>query len=282
MRQPLRLIRLGRQASLALPIWALLSLHGLAAEAEETSYADRAKGTIQHLMSARPFTAESGCDGTAKCDGLVAQLRSGAYSVIEPVEASDRPDMPTYLQARKKCAKLDPVHITMSHRKFTATRNFAMYRLDAARPSKKAEGILVFRAQDYLSEGDRHLQSTESDDDAAAPLPGTFFAFDPRNCRLLTVATAENGTHFAKHNEIAANDHVSELIKLDGRYFVVNLVPIAGPRQPKETWWYSLSLWDLGLPAAGGGTAHPHVYTFGYKPSKPADVALGDGVTKRY
>lgn len=240
------------------------------ARAEEPSYAERAKATILELLAGRAFKAESGCERGEACTALLARLQAGDFAVIEPVQSSDRPDMPIYLAARKKCAGIDPVRIVLSHHTFRATRDFAIYRLDAPRWPRVGESVLVFRAGDYLMTGE--VGRAAVDGEAPMLLPGSFAAFGLRSCRFLATAPAEDGEHFARHNDIAAGDHASELIKLGERYLVLNLVPIAGPRQPKTTWWYSLGLWDLGL-AAPDLRRERHVYTFGYKPASGGDFS---------
>jgi hypothetical protein len=259
-----------RPAALALALSLALSPALGTARAEEMSYAERAKATILDLLAGRDFKPESGCGQGEACAALLAHLQAGEFAVIEPAQSSDRPDMPIYLAARKKCAGIDPVRIVLAHRTFRATRDFAIYRLDAPRWPRVGESVLVFRAADYLMTGE--IGRTAAGGEAPMLLPGSFAAFGLRSCRFLATAPAEDGERFARHNEVAAADHASELIKLGERYLVLNLVPIAGPRQPKATWWYSLGLWDLGL-AAPDLRRERHVYTFGYKPVSAGDFS---------
>lgn len=255
---------------------ALVPLFVAAARAEEPAYAERAKATILGLIAGRAFKPESGCERGEACAALLARLHAGDFTVIEPMQSSERPDMPIYLAARKKCAGIDPVRIVISHHTFKATRDFAIYRLEAPRWPRVGESVLVFRAGDYLLTDDRRRETVEGE--APMLLPGSFAAFGLRSCRFLATAPAEDGERFARHNEIAAEDHASELIKLGERYLVLNLVPIAGPRQPKATWWYSLGLWDLGL-AATDLRRERHVYTFGYKPGSGEDFSKAETPT---
>jgi len=141
------------------------------------------------------------------------------------------------------------------------------YRLDLPQRGRGGE-ILVFRAQHYvLLDGRRG--AVASADGSETLLPGTFIAMGVPNCRLLATARAEDGDWFAKHNIVEDGDHASELLRLDGRYIVLNLTPIAAPRQPKPNWWYMLELWDLGAHADADLRQQRHVYSFGYRPSVP-------------
>jgi hypothetical protein len=250
---------------------ALLAIPAGAARADATgAYADRVRATIAHLLQGRDYAPEEGCDGGATCAALLARLRAGDFTVVAPAESSDRPDMPSYLRERKRCPGLDPLRITAAHRVYAATRGFAVYRLQLPGRGRRADEILVFRAEHYVPlERGRTLAA-----DQTALLPGTFVAVAASGCRLLASARAVDGDWLAKHNAIDDDDHASELIEMGGRYFVLNLAPIAGPRQPKPSWWYALELWDLG-PRAGADRVHQRrVFTFGYKPGAvPSDVS---------
>jgi hypothetical protein len=238
---------------------------GAAGAGEAPSYADRAKTVIAGLLAGRDFTPETGCNAGAPCAALLARLRAGDFSVVVPAERSDRPDMPSYLRERRQCPGLDPARVTVAHRIFAATRNFAAYRLDPAREGRRhGEEILVFRAQHYVGLGGH--RGAAAADEPAAFLPGTFVAIGLPSCRFLATAQAEDGDWFAKHNAVEDGDHASELLWLDGRYVVLNLAPIAAPRQPKASWWYMLELWDLGAHADADLRRQRRVYAYGYKP----------------
>jgi hypothetical protein len=259
--------------SLGLAVGLLASPLAPAVADEAPAYGSRAKATIMQLVAGREFKAESGCDRSEPCASLLARLRTGDFAVVEPAERSDRPDMPSYLKARKRCPKLDLARVVAAHRTFTATRSFAIYRLDLPRPAKGSDEVLIFRAQHYVMlEGKG--PAAEDGDESVAFWPGNFVAFGVPSCRFLSIALAEDGDRFAKHNALDDTDYASELLKLGDRYFVVNLDPIAGPHQAKETWWYALQLWDLGTHADADRRKQRHVYSFGYKPTA---TSLGDG-----
>jgi hypothetical protein len=241
---------------------AMLPLAGAAA-GEAPGYAERAKAVIAGLLTGRDFTPETGCGGEAPCAGLLARLRAGDFTVMAPAESSDRPDLPSYLRLRKRCPGIDPARVTVAHHTFSATRNFAAYRLDGPRPQRKGEEILVFRAQHFVV---RDGAAAE----AVTLLPGTFVAVSLPGCRMLATARSEEGDWFAKHNEVEETDHASELLRLDGRYVVLNIVPVAAPRQPKSSWWYTLELWDLGAHADADRRHERRVYAFRYKPGAAA------------
>jgi hypothetical protein len=251
----------------------LLALPPAPAMADEAAYGSRAKDTIMQLVAGREFKAESGCDRSEPCASLLARLRTGDFDVVEPAERSDRPDMPSYLKARKRCPRLDLAHVVAAHRRFTATRNFAIYRLDLPpRPAKGGEEVLIFRAQHYVMLEGKGL-AAEDGDESVAFWPGNFVAIGVPSCRFLSIALAEDGDRFAKHNAVDDTDYASELLKLGDRYFVLNLDPIAGPHQAKETWWYALQLWDLGTHGDADRRKQRHLYSFGYKPTA---TSLGD------
>lgn len=246
---------------------ALVAAPLAGSEADEApSYAERTKTVILGLLSGRDFAPEAGCEPAAPCMALLARLRAGDFAVVEPVERSDRPDMPSYLRTRKQCPRLDPARITAGHRVFAATRNFAAYRLDAPQRGRRGDEILVFRAQHYILLDGRRGAAASADGPETL-LPGTFMAVSVPSCRLLAAARAEDGDWFAKHNVVEDGDHASELLRVDGRYVVLNLAPIAAPRQPKPNWWYMLELWDLGARADADLRQQRRVYSFGYKPA---------------
>jgi len=227
------------------------------------SYGDRAKSIILQLLSSRAFEPERGCDWPAPCGRLLSDLREGKFAVVEPIERSNRPDMPSYLALRRRCPSLDLAHVKTAHRIFTATRNFAIYRLDASRSA--APEILIFHAQHYVALGSCGPDAA-SGSGPTAPWPGAFMAIRLRGCRMVSTAISEDGDHFARHNTVEDADYASELVKMGDRYFVLNLVPIAGVKEPKETWWYRLELWDLGPRADADLRRQRRVYSFGAKP----------------
>lgn len=267
----------------ARPAWTALALAAAlmltpAADAADAAadashaYADHAKATIAQLLNGRAFKPEGGCGEGADCAALLAKLRQGDFAVIEPVERSDRPDMPSYLHLRKRCRGLDPLAITVAHRPYAATRDFAVYRLEIPVSSRRRDEVLVFRGEHYVL-ADRGRGAASQESDHAALIPGTYVAIAPRGCRLLSTAQAEDGDWLAKHNAIGSDDHASELLRIGGSYVVLNLAPIAGPQQPKASWWYTLELWDLGPHADADRRHQRRVYSFGYRPGAvPADV----------
>jgi hypothetical protein len=251
---------------------ALLAAPLARAKADEApSYAENAKATIAALLNGRAFAPEEGCNAGGVCTTLLAKLRAGDFSVVTPVERSDRPDLPSYLSARKHCPGLDPLRISAAHRVYAATRGFAAYRIELTGPGRRRDEILVFRGEHYAMLDGRHPAAAA--EGGATLMPGTFVAMAPRGCRLLSSARAEDGDWLAKHNVIGESDHASELLKIGERYVVLNLAPIAGPQQPRASWWYTLELWDLG-PRLDADRRHDrHVYSFGYKPgADPADA----------
>lgn len=270
-----------RRAVLGLGLGALLlaGTIGAAKADEPLSYGDRAKAIIAQLLAKRDFKPESGCNHGEACAALLKQLRAGAFEVVEPTERSDRLDMPSYMSARRRCPAFDPAHIKASHRIFTATRNFAIYRLDIPRPRRGSDEVLVFRAQRYVVLEDARRAAAADDDEPMTLLPGTFVAIALPSCKFLSTAVAEDGDRFAKHNDIDDADHASELVWMGDRYFVLNLDPIAGPWQAKESWWYVLQLWDLGPHVDADRRKQRHIYSFGYKPAG-APVGFTRGTTQ--
>ncbi len=259
-----------RRMRLVLVLSALLFARPAVAAEDPSSYAERAKAIIGHLLEGHDFKPEAGCDEASACAALLTQLRSGAFEVIAPDERSERADMPTYLKVRRTCRGLDLAHITAAHQISTATRNFALYRLDVTRPGRKGEAIFVFRAQHYVATGGRRAGEDEADEPRVV-WPGAFVAFGFPSCRTLSNAISTEGNWFAKHNVVDEDDHASELLKLGDRFFVLNLEPIAGPAQPKETWWYALELWDWGAHADADLRKRRHIYSFSYRPTAAYD-----------
>jgi hypothetical protein len=252
-----RLIGLGLAAALvALPA-------GAPRASEAASYGDHARATIAALLKGRDFAPEDGCGSGVTCAKLLQTLRLGDFAVVAPAEQSDRPDMPDYLHLRKRCPGLDPLRVTAAHRIYAATRDFAVYRLHVSAAGRPGNDVLVFRGEHYVEVGRRGSVAPNA---PQTLMPGSYVALSPRGCRLLATARAEDGDWLAKHNAIGEDDHASELLQLGGSYFVLNIAPIAGPQQPKASWWYTLELWDLGPHADAARRHETRVYSFGYKP----------------
>lgn len=248
----------------------LLAAPAAAATDDSAAYAERVKAVIAHLLERRDFKPEAGCDDASVCADLMARLRAGAFEVIAPEERSERADMPTYLKVRRTCRGLDLTHIVAAHRRSTATRNFALYRLDVARPGRKGEQVLVFRAQHYVATDGQRAGNDEADEPRVVS-PGAFIAFGFPSCRMLANAVSTEGDWFAKHNMIDDDDHVSELLRLGDHFFILNLEPIAGPAQARDTWWYALELWDWGARADADLRKRRHIYSFSYRPAEAYD-----------
>ncbi len=261
-----------RYAGLGIGLLAALLAAPLAtARADEApSYAENAKATIAALLNGRAFAPEEGCNAGGVCTTLLAKLRAGDFNVVTPVERSDQPDLPSYLSARKHCPGLDPLRITAAHHIYAATRGFAAYRIELTGPGKRHDEVLVFRGEHYAMLDGRHPAAAA--EGGTTLMPGTFVAMALRGCRLLSSTRAEDGDWLAKHNVIGESDHASKLLKIGDSYFVLNLAPIAGPQQPRASWWYTLELWDLGPHLDADRRHDRRVYSFGYKPgADPAD-----------
>lgn len=245
----------------------LLAASAGVARADAPDVASRARTTIMALLHGRAFAPEEGCENQAACGKLLRQLDAGDFTVIAPVERSDHADLPLYRTERKRCPGIDPAVIVAGHRRYAATRGFAVYRVALPGKGKHGDEVLVFRAEHYV------MRDGAAADRAAAPLmPGTFVALSLRGCRLLSTARAEDGDWLARHNVIGESDHASELLRIGDSYYVLNLAPIAGPDQPKGSWWYTLELWDLGPHLDADRRHDRRVYSFGYKPgADPAD-----------
>jgi hypothetical protein len=238
-----------------------------AADEDGPSYGERAKAVILDLIAGRVFKPENGCDRPASCVPMLAALRAGKFVVVEPQEHSDRADMPSYLALRRRCPSLDLAHVKAQRRLYTATRNFAMYALDVPR-AHAGEEVVIFRAQHFIA-----AEGRARGNEPTAPWPGAFTAISLPSCRMLSTALAEDGDRFARHNKVEDADHASELLKIGDHYVVLNLVPIAGERQPKESWWYDLEIWDLGARADADFHHERRVYSFSYKPAAPPTPA---------
>ncbi len=246
---------------------ALLCAHpGLARAEENSAYGDRVKAALRQILQGREFKPSTGCDKSEICAGLLARLRAGDFSVVEPIEVSERADMPSYRRIRNKCARLDPVHLRAARHINVATRNFAMYKLDIPKQLVAGDEVLVFRGQHYIPGDDRGRVTAGSGGDSHAVWPGMFVAMGYPSCRQLTGATSQEGEARARHNALSEDDYLSEIVKIGSRFYVLNIDPIAGPNQPKAMWWYDLELWDWG-PRADADLRHSrHVYIMSYRP----------------
>jgi hypothetical protein len=256
-------------ALLAAMLVAIASDRATAQEAwaGEPSHAAHVKAVLQRIIGGREFKPGAGCSDNLQklevCAAMIARLRSGNFTVFEPMEQSDHADMPSYRRIRKKCSKLDPLHLRASHHITVATRDFAMYQLDVPKQLTGGDEILVFRGMRYLIADDGPV---EKGPDARVIWPGQFVAIGFPSCRQFSNATAQEGDHLAKHNIVGADDYLTELVKIGDHYFVLNLDPVAGPNQPRVLWWYDLELWDWG-PRADADLRHARrVYSFSYRP----------------
>jgi hypothetical protein len=247
---------------LAVGVWAALLCAPMPLRAEDTEgYGGRVKAVLARVMANREFKPGAGCDKIELCTQIIAQLRAGDFSVIEPIERSERPDMPSYRRIRQKCAKVDPLHLRASRHINVATRNFAMYRLDVPKQLIGGDEILVFRGEHYVP-----VDLPRTGREERAVWPGMFVAVGFPSCRQFSNATAQEGDRLARHNSVNENDYLSELVKVGNRYFIINLDPIAAPNQPRAVWWYDLEMWDWG-PRADADLRHGrHVYSFSYRP----------------
>lgn len=252
-------------------------LHRREIKEAAASYADRVRSTLLHLLQGRDFKPNVGCSNVPKedpqlCASLMAKLRAGDFDVLVPDERSTKPDMPSYLRARKKCRKLDFVHIETHAGAITtpalATRNFGIYKLDIANDRSQGDEVLVFRAQHYvMGVGDEVVK-----DDKGNPMPaspGQFVAFALPSCRVLATAIADEGDWGNARVDVRPDEWLSEFLKIGREYFVINVVPITGSKQEPSQWYYDLELWDWGAHADADARHRRHLYTFVYKPATP-------------
>jgi len=240
------------------------------------SYADRVKSMLLHLLQGRDFEPNVGCSSNVPnedpqlCASLMTKLRAGDFDVLVPDERSTKPDMPSYLRARKKCRKLDFVHIETHAGAITtpalATRNFGIYKLDIANDRSHGHEVLVFRAQHYvMGVGDEVVK-----DDQGNPMPawpGQFVAFALPSCRVLSTAIADEGDWGNAGGDVRPGEWLSELLKIDHEYFVINIIPITGQKDERSRWYYNLELWDWGADADADARHRRQLYTFVYKPA---------------
>jgi hypothetical protein len=234
-----------------------------AARAEDAeAYAQHAGAILARLLDQRDFKPEPECAPVERCEGLLAHLRDGAFRILAPSEQSDAPDMPSYRRLRQKCRNVDLVHIGVARHRLTATRNFAAYKLGRETVTRLGE-VMIFRAEHYVA-ADAHGQATDAQ---PAAWPGAFVAVAVVRCRVLATATVEEGDRYAKHNPVAADEHLSELLVIDGRVFVLNLVPVIAGHEPKRAWWYKLSLSEWGTFATFDRQRHQPHYEFSYRPA---------------
>jgi uncharacterized protein YecT (DUF1311 family) len=241
-----------------------------------TSYVDRVKSTLLHLLQGRDFEPSVGCRSNVPkedpqlCASLMAKLRAGDFDVLVPDERSTKPDMPSYRRARKKCRKLDFVHIETHAGAMTtpalATRNFGIYKLDIANDRSHGDEVLVFRAQHYvMGIGDEVVRDDNGDPIPA--WPGRFVAFALPSCRTLSIAIADEGDWGNAGVDVRPGEWLSELLKIGQEYFVINIVPIAGSKEERSQWYYNLELWNWGAHADADARHQRHLYAFVYKPA---------------
>ncbi len=262
------------RALLALAAGLWLSFAPAAQAEEGTVYAQHASEVLAHLLENRDFKPEPECAPLAYCETLLARLRAGAFRVLAPSEQSDSPDLPSYVRLRHKCRSFDLVHIGVHHR-LTATRNFATYKLGAEASGRPGD-VLIFRAEHYIAAD----AQGRADEAQAATWPGAFVAIAVTRCRVLVTDTIEEADRYAKHNPVAADEHLSELLVIDGRLFVINLVPVIAGHEPKRAWWYKLSLSEWGTLATFDPQHHRPRYEFSYRPATLSEEQGGPAVAR--
>jgi hypothetical protein len=241
-------------------LWLCLAPAARAEEGE--AYAERASEILAHLLDQRDFKPEPECAPVAQCERLLARLRAGAFRVLAPSEQSESPDLPSYVRLRHKCRSLDLVHIGVARHRLTATRNFATYKLGPETAGRLGE-VMIFRAEHFIA-ADAQGRAAEAQ---PAAWPGAFVAVAVPRCRVLATDTIEEADRYAKHNPVAADEHLSELLLIDSRLFVINLVPVIAGHEPKRAWWYKLSLSEWGTLATFDGQRHRPHYEFSYRPA---------------
>ena len=241
-------------------LWLLLTP---AAQAQDSdAYAKRASEILAHLLDQRDFKPEPECAPVADCQRLLARLKEGSFRILAPSEQSDSPDLPSYLRLRHKCRSLDLFHIGVARHRLTATRNFATYRLGPETVGRLAD-VMIFRAEHYIAVDPQGEAASAQ----PATWPGAFIAIGVTRCRVLTTDTIEEADRYAKHNPVAADEHLSELLVIDGHLFVINLVPVIAGHEPKRAWWYKLSLSEWGALGTFDGRHHRPRYEFSYRPA---------------
>jgi hypothetical protein len=260
-------------------LWLCLAPAARADDGE--AYAKRAGEILARLLEQRDFKPEPECAPIAYCENLLARLRAGAFRVLAPSEQSDAPDLPSYLRLRRKCRNFDLVHIGVARHRLTATRNFATYKLGPETAGRLGE-VMIFRAEHYIPAG---AQGRDAEAPAAT-WPGAFVAVAVTRCRVLATDTIEEADRYAKHNPVAPDEHLSELLMIDGRLFVINLVPVIAGHEPKRAWWYKLSLSEWSTLGSFDRQRHRQHYEFSYRPPTLSEeeedqaVARGHGRQK--
>ena len=260
---------------LAAAVTFSLSLAAAARADDANLYAKHAGEILARLLDQRDFKPEPECAPVERCEALLARLRAGAFDILAPSEQSDSPDLPSYRRLRQKCRNVDLVHIGVARHRLTATRNFAAYKLE---PTRRLGEVMIFRAEHYVA-GDARASDAQP-----ATWPGAFVAVGIAHCRVLATATVEEGDRYAKHNPVAADEHLSELLMIDGQLFVLNLVPVIAGHEPKRAWWYKLSLSEWGALATFDQQRHRPHYEFSYRPptlSEEDDSRAGAGAGGR-
>jgi hypothetical protein len=252
--------------ALAATCWLFLAAAARADDAD--LYAKHAGEILARLLDQREFKPEPECAPVERCEALLARLRAGAFHIVAPSEQSDSPDLPSYRRLRQRCRNVDLVHIGVARHRLTATRNFAAYKLEASRSLGE---VMVFRAEHYVA-GD-----ASTSDAQPATWPGAFVAVGVTRCRVLATATVEEGDRYAKHNPVASDEHLSELLMIDGQLFILNLVPVIAGHEPKRAWWYKLSLSEWGPLATFDRQHHRPHYEFSYRPPTLSDEDEGRG-----
>lgn len=207
-----------------LHIGGMAPVNDPAFEVDRAAYAAKARQVLVNLLANREFKPFRLSPPENQAQGvlLLQKLRSSDYEIVAPFEwSTGRPDLPTYMAARKRCTAYDFEFIRVGRGQLLrATENFGMYEVSAGGAGSDAERLLVYRAERYVPHWDDWDRHRVRRDDEQMIWGGNFFIFPADGCIV-----PEPESFYRQVDNMVRTKYFSEIVKINGKYFIVNLRP---------------------------------------------------------
>lgn len=192
---------------------------------DQAAYAAKARLVLANLLANRQFKPFRLSPPDVQDQGmlLLQKLRSSDYEIVAPFEwSTGRPDLPTYMAARKRCTEYDFEFIRVGRGQLLrATENFGLYEISARGTGGNAERLLVYRAERYVphwADWGRHRVRRDNEEMIWG---GNFFIFTADGCIV-----SEPESFHRQVDGMARERNFSEIVKINHEYFIVNVWPV--------------------------------------------------------
>lgn len=191
---------------------------------DRAAYAATARQVLANLLANREFKPFRLSPPENQKQGmeLLQILRASDYEIVAPFEWSGtRPDLPTYMAARKRCAAYDFEFIRVGRGQLLrATENFGLYEVSAPNTGGSAERLFVYRAERDVPHWDDWGRHRVQRDDEQMLWGGNFFIFPADGCIV-----PESESFYRQVDNMARSKYFTEIVNVNGKYFMVNMRP---------------------------------------------------------